>query len=341
MDSLTQACVGAVIGELCLGKQLGWKAPLWGAIVGTIPDMDIIANPWLETHEEVRWHRGWSHGLLGLLLGTAIGSAWLHWRHHIQWQTALWVSALVLFFNILVDCFNAYGTQLYEPFSDQRIAWNVLFIIDPLFTVPLMIACILGRILHWRDSERAPLWMSIAISCSVLYLFIAFMNKITVNDRFAESLQAKGYTVQQWFSAPTPFNTLYWRAVAQVEGGYYIAYACPWDDAVSISWVYVPGNHELVAAHMQTPGMQTVVWSSFNYWTAEITADGQIQLTDIRFGDAWFGRPGHAADVSQGIWIFHLTADGKLERSRALVRDYQAALVFLWDRILRRADSGV
>ena len=113
MDSLTQACVGAVIGELCLGKQLGWRAPLWGACIGTIPDLDILANPWLELHEKIRWHRGWSHGLLGLLLGTSIGSAWLYWRYKVDLKKALWVSAAVLLFNILVDCLNAYGTQLY------------------------------------------------------------------------------------------------------------------------------------------------------------------------------------------------------------------------------------
>lgn len=340
MDSLTQACVGAVIGELCLGKRLGWKAPLWGAIIGTIPDMDIIANPWLETHEEVRWHRGWSHGIFGLLLGTGIGSAWLRWRHQIGWPLALWVSALVLFFNILVDCFNSYGTQLYEPFSDQRIAWNLLFIIDPLFTLPLLLAIIIGRILHWRQSDQATAWISGGIALSVLYLMVAIANKVTVNERFQDSLEAQGFTVQQWFSAPTPFNTLYWRAVAQAENKYYIAYACPWDAADSIQWVSLPAQHHLAAQHMDTAGVQTVQWSSLDYWTASTNEAGQLLLTDIRFGDRWFGRPGHGQEVDHGVWVFALSADGGLERVRPNVRDLDAALSFLWDRICRRQQSG-
>ncbi len=69
MDSLSQIVLGAAVGEVVLGKKIGNRAMLWGAIAGTIPDLDIISNLWLSEVDGLAAHRGISHSLLFSVLG--------------------------------------------------------------------------------------------------------------------------------------------------------------------------------------------------------------------------------------------------------------------------------
>ena len=45
MDTITQMALGAAVGEAVLGRKMGGRAMLWGAALGTLPDLDIIINP--------------------------------------------------------------------------------------------------------------------------------------------------------------------------------------------------------------------------------------------------------------------------------------------------------
>ena len=121
MDSLTQASLGALCGEIILGRQLGWKGALLGVLFGTLPDLDIIAYRWLDAAEQLAWHRGISHSLLiipiagllfGWLLSKFIKGEKLTFKRYFWFVTIAWGT------HILIDCFNAYGTQVLEPFSD-------------------------------------------------------------------------------------------------------------------------------------------------------------------------------------------------------------------------------
>lgn len=76
MDSVTQIVLGAAVGEVCLGKKLGNRAMLWGAIAGTIPDLDVISNLWLSDLEGLAFHRGITHSLTFAVLAPFLLS-WL------------------------------------------------------------------------------------------------------------------------------------------------------------------------------------------------------------------------------------------------------------------------
>jgi len=154
MDSLTQVVLGASMGEAVLGKKLGNKALLWGAIGGTIPDLDVLANPFLDVVGELSFHRSITHSLLFIVVCSPL-SAWVAQKifpnttiSRKQWITFF---ALTYFTHILLDCLTTWGTQLFYPFSTYGVALYSIFVVDPLYTVPFLIfliACSLFYVLY-------------------------------------------------------------------------------------------------------------------------------------------------------------------------------------------------
>lgn len=142
MDSLTQAVFGAAMGELVLGRKLGWRGALCGAILGTLPDLDVLALPFMEPAAGIYWHRGISHSILVTLLLSfllAFPLARYFRVRKVSAGEAGWMVILAWGTHSMVDCFTTYGTQIFEPFSHERVAMNVQFIVDPLFTLPLLV----------------------------------------------------------------------------------------------------------------------------------------------------------------------------------------------------------
>ena len=104
---------------MILGKKLGWKGAAWGAFFGTLPDLDILAYPFLSEAGRIQWHRGVSHSILVMVLASFILAKPLSLLHEEKGVTA-WRAGWMVFWvwstHVLIDCFTTYGTQVYEPF---------------------------------------------------------------------------------------------------------------------------------------------------------------------------------------------------------------------------------
>jgi inner membrane protein len=81
MDSLTQIVLGAAVGEVCLGKKLGNRAMFWGAVAGTIPDLDVLSSPFLSPLQGLIFHRGISHSIFFAVVFSLL-IAWLVKRYY-------------------------------------------------------------------------------------------------------------------------------------------------------------------------------------------------------------------------------------------------------------------
>ncbi len=113
MDSITQATLGAAVGEAVLGRKLGNRAMLWGLVFGTLPDLDIIFNGFLDTAQRLEFHRGGSHSLLlivvfTILLARPLAKFWKREKvtpfqagNFVFW---IWIT------HVLIDFFTVYGT---------------------------------------------------------------------------------------------------------------------------------------------------------------------------------------------------------------------------------------
>ena len=129
MDSLTQIVLGAAVGEATLGKKVGNKAMFWGAVAGTIPDLDVIANFFVDNVTANELHRGFSHSILfSILMAPIFGwiIAKLYKNKEADWKDWSKLMFWGLFTHPILDAFTTWGTQLFWPF-DYKVAFNNIF----------------------------------------------------------------------------------------------------------------------------------------------------------------------------------------------------------------------
>ncbi len=142
MDSISQAALGAAIGEVVMGKGIGNKGATIGAVIATVPDLDMILYLFYDSYDMMSIHRGSSHSFLFSLLGGLLIAYILQrvkWTRETEFSR-LWIfTLLVLLTHILLDAFTSYGTQLFLSFLDVRTGFDSTNVVDPVYTLPLII----------------------------------------------------------------------------------------------------------------------------------------------------------------------------------------------------------
>lgn len=233
MDSVTQAALGAAVAGLVAGRKCSPKVLLAGAVLGTLPDMDVFLSYGDPVSDMVK-HRGISHSLLVLMpFSLLLAWSWQKWRATRFGFARLWLMiAACLLTHPLLDAFTAYGTQLLWPFP-VSVALSSIFIIDPLYTVPLLV--VLGASLLWRD--RMARLCGIGVVISSLYLLWSVMALNFVEDRVRNQLADTPLAGQPVLITPTPANTILWRIVVLDGEVYWEGLTSLLDDKAEIDFI--------------------------------------------------------------------------------------------------------
>jgi len=224
VDSITQAALGAAIGEAVLGKKTGNKGAVLGAIIATIPDLDVALYLFYDKFEMLSIHRGFSHSILFSLL-SAFLIAYILQR--IKWITKvsyfrLWIfSWLALFTHILLDTFTAYGTQLFLPFSNERVGFDSINIVDPIYTIPLLLG-LLFSLFIFRNSTKRATYNYIGLAISTLYLISTLGIKSHVNHYFQKELSEQGIAYNSLLTMPVGSANINWYGVAKSKDSLYM-----------------------------------------------------------------------------------------------------------------------
>ena len=217
MDSITQAALGAAVAGAIAGKRCNGKVLLAGALLGTLPDLDVVIDHGDDVSNMIK-HRGFSHSLLTLLPFSLLLS-WLisKFKPLPDWSfTRLWfLIAAALITHPLLDFFTSYGTQLTWPIPGYY-SLSSIFIIDPLYTLPLLVA--IGFSLAKR--KQAARICAISLVISTAYLGWSLAAKQIIEQRTYASLKALGIPQDKVFITPTPLNTILWRIVV-LDGNTY------------------------------------------------------------------------------------------------------------------------
>ncbi len=296
MDSITQAALGAAIGHTVLGHRIGRKAALWGAVLGTLPDLDTFF-PYGDPVEAFTLHRGYSHSYLVLALAAPC-LAWIATRLHgsAHWPRWLALCFLCLLSHPLLDSFTVYGTQVGLPFTNYPVAWSTLFIIDPLFTFPLLAALAVAMVrpaLQWGRWD--PCALGLTLSCIYLGLSLAakaHLEVVTRNARYAIHAPEAAY-----LTTPAPFNILLWRVVVMGPQTYWEGfYSVIGDDRLTLT--EYPNGHELVRPlSSTTPAISQLAWFARGFYAAVELPDGTVRMQDLRMG--FLGRYIFTFDVAR------------------------------------------
>lgn len=286
MDSITHIVLGATIGELMGGRQLGKKAMLLGAVAQSLPDIDFVASFGLDTAHDVLAHRGFTHSILFVLLLTPLlaRAAKRKWRD-TPFATKDWILffGVQLFVHIFLDAFNAYGTGWFEPFSHYRVSFELLFVADPFYSVWLGISFLALLILK-KDNIKRKYWARFGLIASSLYLVYCVTNKLRIDAQVEHELERRDLSYGRYFTNPTPLNNWLWYIVAENRTGYLIGYHSLFDRRPEIRFHYFPKDDSLLAPMRGREDVHRLIRFSQGYYTVDRWKDGGLLFNDLRFG---------------------------------------------------------
>ena len=328
--------MGASVGEAVLGKKVGNKAMLYGAIAGTIPDLDIIANYFTDTITATEVHRGLTHSIVfAVLMAPLLG--WLvskiEHRKELGWKPWAWLFFWGLFTHPLLDIFTTWGTQLFWPL-DYRIAFNSIFVIDPFYTMPFLICVVMamfyialpaGR----QVSRKRKQWNRTGLVISTSYLLLTLLLKTVATQQFEERLDQLDIQYQRISTRPAAFNTILWNCHVETADAYLLG-DYSFFDSEPITFERYPKNREEHSRLLERPNVKRLIDISKG-WFLITEEEGQAYFNDLRFGTAPTGKGGEAF-----VFSYRLTqAHGEIvatEREKTMA-DGRKLLDQLWERI--------
>ena len=302
-----------------------WKAAVWGAVAGTLPDLDAFIDHGDDMLNMVL-HRAESHALFYLTLFAPL-LAWLVSRLHGEealfrrWTLALW---LVLITHPLLDAMTVYGTQLLLPFTNHPYGVGSVFIIDLAYTLPLIVGTVAA--LRMKDLARGLRWNAAGLVLSTAYLAWGVGAQWQVERIARASLQQAGIEAEGLLVTPTPFNTVLWRLVATTPTQYHEGFYSFMDATPTVRWTAHPRGAELMDAHGQAEPVARLAAFTHGFYRLATAADGQLRITDLRMGQ----EPAYTFNFDLGP----LAAVGSVPARHMSQRpDVGAALSQLWTRL--------
>ncbi len=283
MDSVTQAVLGAAVGVAVMGRRTApWKAAAWGAVCGTLPDLDVFIDHG-DPIRNMTLHRTESHSLFFLTLASPI-VAWLAARLHRgeggfrRWWLALW---LVLVTHPLLDLMTVYGTQLLLPFTDHPYGVGSVFVIDPFYTLPLLAGLVVTLV------RRHPGWVRASLLVSTAYLAAGVAVQAHVRDLARDSLERAGIPTARLLVTPSPFNIVLWRVLAMTDDGYVEGYHSLLDAQDDIAFTRHPSDRALYRRHADNWSIARIAWFSHGFFGVAANPDGVV-IRDLRMGQEPF-----------------------------------------------------
>ncbi|MGD1934792.1 MAG: metal-dependent hydrolase [Candidatus Phaeomarinobacter sp.] len=285
MDSLTQFALGAAVSTVCLGKTLGpRKAALLGGVLGTVPDLDVFL-PFDNPVDAFVLHRGWTHSffvhaIATPVIGELIVRSVKALRDH-RWM--VWLTVFLCFTtHALIDAITVYGTRIFWPFYPDPVGVGSVFIIDPLYTLPIV------GVVVWAFASRY--WtlrfrnaLVAALMFTTAYLGLSMVLQAHVENRAKAIFADAGIEVSRVFAIAGPLNTVVWKVIGMEDDRYHNVYLSLLDDG-SEPRIYTHQRHpELVAGLGDNDAFQKLEWFSRGYYRAELEGQ-QIVVSDLRMG---------------------------------------------------------
>jgi inner membrane protein len=283
LDSLTQIVLGGTLAAALVPPDQRRRALVYGAALGTLPDLDVLVG-YGNAVADFTYHRSYSHSLI--VLSVLAPLLWLLARYFDsriakspgRWLLAFW---LALVTHPLLDAMTIYGTQLLWPLDSTPVGVGSIFIIDPLYTLPLLIAMI--WVARRPLSVNAGRSLPIALALSSAYLGWSALAQAHITAHARADLAAELGSEARLIALPSAFNTVLWRILVREPGGYREAYYSLLADDRPGPWRHFPSADELAPALAGQWAFERLRWFTHGYYAVRELSD-EIIVTDLRMG---------------------------------------------------------
>lgn len=355
MDSITQIVLGAAVGEFCLGKKLGNRAMVWGAIAGTIPDLDVISGLWADDLSSLKYHRGFTHSFtfavlipfllawfaswfykqkfpekasyripmlilaslflvlcicipvaiswifypkLAILVGVLmlVVCAFFIWRWYVgylkqkekTYELVSYSSWVVFFFwttvtHPILDAFTSYGTQLFQPFSDVRVAWDTISVVDPLYTVPSLL-CLIAASFYSRKSKYRQVFNVLGLCLGALYMALTFLNKEKITKVLDRTVVHQELNAIRTLTTPSIFTNELWVGIVETDSSFYTGRYSFQDQDSLFTLFKLEKDFNFLKKYKDDKTLKTLSWFSNGFFITEQSEGEEITYYDLRFG---------------------------------------------------------
>jgi inner membrane protein len=333
LDSLTQIVLGASVGEAVLGKKVGNKAILWGAIAGTIPDLDVILRSFTDEISATQMHRGFSHSFVfAVLIAPLLG--WIAKKIHFNLKDVSFKDWTKLFFwttvtHPLLDAHTTWGTQFFWPFN-YRLAYQNIFVVDPLYTLPFLTYLIIAMSFK-KENPRRSKFNNIGLSVSSTYLIITLIFKWVSFQEFKKGLENQKIEYIEMDTKPSPLNAILWSSLIETDKGYRTAYYSLFDkQEITYSKEFLK-NHHLLEPYLEQKVIKQLIDISAGWYRIE-EKNGKLLFWDLRFGQM-----GMDVDTASFLWYYELNIDEtgnvKAVKRQPKIKNFKMVFKELFNRI--------
>jgi inner membrane protein len=218
LDPVSQGAIGAALAQSASKPEYLRAFAVFGVLAGMAPDLDVFINSSTDPLLFLEYHRHFTHALIFIPVGALIvaGVLFKLWRHPLSFKQAYFAAFLGYATHALLDSCTTYGTQLLWPFSDMRVAWNNVSVVDPLFTLPLLICVIVSL------RRRQPRIASAGMIWALAYLSFGVWQYERARDVAYEMALAQGHVPTRLEVKPGFANLILWKSVYEFEGTYYV-----------------------------------------------------------------------------------------------------------------------
>ncbi len=323
MDPLTQGVMGVVAAQQIAKPQRLLLASFLGLASGMAPDLDIFLRSETDPLLALEFHRQFTHSLFFIPFGGLICATFFFFllrpiirRSELSFLQVLGVCTIAYSTHGLLDAYTSYGTQLLWPFSDARIAWDIISIIDPIFTVPLLLLVILAivyrssPILAKRFSLAALLWV-------VSYSTLGIVQRERAETAAWELAKQRGHTPIVLEAKPSFANVIVWKVIYSTATDYYVdAVRASWDvdiyEGVSIPKLDLERDFPwLDAESQQAIDVERFRWFSNGYLA--VSPEHSRRIIDMRYS--------FIPNQVTGMWGIELNPDAAKEEHITYVFD--------------------
>ena len=328
MDPISQGALGGVLPASVWKPKQFRVAVLLGAIAGMAPDLDVLIQSDADPLLFLEYHRQFTHALLFIPIGALLVAAIAYpfTRRILEFKHAYLACILGYATHGFLDACTTYGTQLLWPFTDYRVSWNFLSVLDPAFTLPLLVLLIIAIIKRSRISA----WIGIAWVVAYLSLG-AIQHERAVQHTLHVAKELGHEQITKLSAKPTIVNLVAWRGVYLHEGtfhthGIHVGWTAKHCGSASAPQVDI-GLHFpwLDPSSQQAKDLERFRWFSKDYLALDPKNPNRI--TDMRYSFVpnrvdllWGIELDKQADKNQHIkYITDRRADDELTQALAAV----------------------